>query len=508
MPTASFYWHDYETTGVDKCRDRPAQFAGQRTTLELEPVGEPLSIYCKPAPDVLPQPAACLITGITPQRCEREGVIETGFAARIHEELAAPGTCGVGYNSIRFDDEFTRNLLYRNFYDPYEREWKNNNSRWDIIDLARLCYALRPQGIEWPRREREKYAQASALCDSRAQDARYSDGVPSFKLGDLAAANGLAHEHAHDALSDVQATIALARLLRMRQPRLWNFYFALRRKQRAFELLDYAHRTPVLHVSSRYPAERGCLAMVVPLAQLPDRPNSVVVYDLAIDPAPLLELDADEIADRLFTPQADLPEDIARIPLKLVHANKSPALAPLSALKDADTARIGLDVERCQRHLQLLHNAPDLPEKLRHVFARVRDSNEKIDQELAIYQGFASDPDKRLFGEVRRASPVELAARDFGFRDPRYTELLFRYRARNWPQTLDADERARWEAFRRTRLTESVPLTTLTLDQYVAEIAAARANKATTGTEQALLDQLDAWGRSIAAELASDPVAS
>jgi exodeoxyribonuclease-1 len=476
MRTESFFWHDYETTGTDSRRDRPVQFAGQRTTLELEPVGEPLSIYCQPARDIVPQPAACLITGITPQRCERKGVIEAEFAARIHEELAQPGTCGAGFNSIRFDDEFTRNLLYRNFYDPYEREWKNNNSRWDIIDLARLCYALRPQGIEWP-------------------------DAPSFKLGDLAAANGLAHEHAHDALFDVRVTIALARLLRMRQPRLWDFYFALRRKQRALELLDYVHRTPVLHVSSRYPAERGCLAMIVPLAQLPDRPNSVIVYDLAADPAPLLELDADEIADRLFTPQADLPEDIARIPLKLVHANKSPALAPLSALKDADTARIGLDVERCQRHLQLLHNAADLPEKLRHVFATVRDSNEKIDPELAIYQGFASDSDKRLFGEVRRASPVELAARDFGFRDPRYTELLFRYRARNWPQTLDADERARWEAFRRTRLIEPSPLTTLTLDQYFAEIAAARTNPAATGAQLALLDQLELWGRGLAAEL-------
>ena len=476
MPTASFYWHDYETTGVDKCRDRPAQFAGQRTTLGLEPVGEPQSIYCKPALDVLPQPAACLITGITPQHCEREGVIEAEFAARVHAELSVPGTCGAGYNSIRFDDEFTRNLLYRNFYDPYEREWKHDNSRWDIIDLARLCYALRPQGIEWP-------------------------DPPSFRLVDLASANHLAHARAHDALSDVQATIAFARLLRMRQPRLWDFYFALRRKQRAIELLDYAHRTPVLHVSSRYPAERGCLAMVVPLAQLPDRPNSVVVYDLAIDPTPLLELDADEIADRLFTPQADLPEDIARIPLKLVHANKSPALAPSSALKDTDTARIGLDVERCQRHLQLLHNAADLPEKLRHVFARVRDSNEKIDPELAIYRGFAGDSDKRLFGEVRRASPVELATRDFGFRDPRYTELLFRYRARNWPQTLDADERARWEAFRRTRLTESSPLTTLTLDGYLAEIAAARTNQAAAGAQLVLLDQLEAWGREVAAGL-------
>jgi exodeoxyribonuclease-1 len=476
---ASFYWHDYETFGIDPRRDRPAQFAGQRTTLDLEPIGEPLSIYCKPAPDILPQPAACLITGITPQLAERDGVIEAEFAARVHEELAQPGTCGVGYNSIRFDDEFTRNLLYRNFYDPYEREYKHDNARWDIIDLARMCHALRPQGIEWPLRE---------------------NGAPSFRLEDLAAANKLVHAHAHDALSDVQATIAFARLLRARQPRLWDFYFALRRKQKAFELLDYTHRTPVLHVSSRYPAERGCLAMVVPLTPLPDRPNAIVVYDLTADPAPLLELDAEDIADRLFTPQADLPEDVVRIPLKLVHANKSPALAPLSTLAGTDTARIGLDPERCMAHLQLLHNAPDLPEKLRRVFATQRDASEKTDPELAIYRGFASDADKRLFGEVRRTPHAELGKREFGFRDPRFAELLFRYRARNWQHTLNTDENARWNEFARLRLTQSVPLTALTLDQYFVEIASLRANTTASGAQHVVLDQLDDWGHHIAAE--------
>src|SRR5215831_17117708 len=269
----SFFWHDYETFGIDPCRDRPAQFAGLRTTYDLEPVGEPLAIYCKPARDVLPTPFSCLITGITPQRAERDGLVEAEFAARVHDELSAPGTCAVGFNSIRFDDEFTRNLLYRNFYDPYAREWENGNSRWDVIDLVRMCYALRPQGIEWPVRD---------------------DGTPSFRLEDLTAANRLWHQQAHDALSDVHATIAIARLMRVRQPRLFDWFFALRRKQRAFELLDCIQRTPVLHVSSRYPAERGCIAMVVPLAIHPDQPNKVIVYDLDSDPAPLLELDPDD----------------------------------------------------------------------------------------------------------------------------------------------------------------------------------------------------------------------
>ena len=475
----SFYWHDYETFGTDSKRDRPAQFAGLRTTLELEPIGEPLTLFCKPPPDVLPNPEACLLTGITPQHALREGVIEAEFAARIHEELAAPGTCGVGYNSIRFDDEFTRNLFYRNFYEPYTREWDNENSRWDIIDLARLAYALRPQGIEWPLRE---------------------DNKPSFRLGDLTTANHLAHAQAHDALSDVHATLAFARALRNAQPRLWNFYYALRRKRQAFTFLDHVRRTPVLHVSARYPAERGNLAMVVPLAAHPAQHNSVIVYDLDADPTPLLELDADAIADRVFTPKADLPEGVERIALKAVHANKSPALAPLSALAGVDTQRIRLDIARCEKHLDMLRNAADLAEKVRRVFASARD-DAPVDPELAIYRGFVEDADKCRLREVRRTPPAQLGASDFGFRDARYPELLYRYRARNWPDTLTSIEEQRWREFRRERLCSAGPLTTLTLGDYFAQIATLRQCE---GVQHSLLDQLEQWGHNLAADLGTD----
>lgn len=475
MSNASFYWHDYETFGVDSRRDRPSQFAGQRTTLDLEPIGEPLTIYCKPAPDILPSPASCLITGITPQLAQSEGLIESDFAARVHDELAQPDTCGAGYNSLRFDDEFTRNLLYRNFYDPYAREWENGNSRWDVIDLARMCCALRPQGIEWPQRE---------------------DGAVSFRLEDLSAANHLSHQHAHDALSDVQATIALARLLRARQPRLFEFYFGLRRKQRAFDLLDYIHRTPVLHVSSRYPANRGCLAMVAPLTPQPDRPNCILVYDLSVDPKPLIQLDADEIADRIFTPRADLPEDVERIPLKAVHANRSPALAPISVLAGVDTARLGLNVDTCRKHLELLQNAPDVAEKLRRVYTRAQDSDKRLDPELALYGGgLPSDADRRLLREVRATAPEELGSRPFLFADSRYNEMLFRYRARNWPSTLTNEEHARWSEWCSQRLSTSTELTTRTFEDYFREIEQLRVENGRTAAQTSILDALELWGR-------------
>ncbi|MEP6484048.1 MAG: exodeoxyribonuclease I [Rudaea sp.] len=487
MRKPSFFWHDYETFGIDSRRDRPSQFAGIRTTLDLEPIGDPVSFYCKLAPDVLPRPMSCLITGLTPQKVERDGVSEAEFASRVHDELSQPGTCGVGYNSIRFDDEFTRNLLYRNFFDPYEREWKDGNSRWDIIDLARMSYALRPEGIVWPTRD---------------------DGLPSFKLEDLSAANGLAHAHAHDALSDVYATLELARLLKRSQPKLWDFYFSLRQKQHALELLDWAHLTPVLHISSRYATDRGCVAMVVPLTVHPDQQNKVIVYDLDVDPTPLIELDAEEIADRVFTSRDALPDDVARIPLKAVSINKSPALAPMSVLRETDAKRVNLDRERGERHLAQLRAATKVAEKCRRVFATLRGNQERVDPELGIYSGFACDADRKLFQKVRSTAPDNLGNSDFGLKDWRCEDLLFRYRARNHPHTLTRTEHDRWDQFRRTRLTQSTPLSTITLDEFFGEIAAARLDPANAGSRTVVLDQIEEWGRALARELATEPVTS
>lgn len=485
MEPSTFFWHDYETTGTDPARDRPLQFAGIRTDMQLVPVDDPVMLYCQPAPDILPAPAAALVTGITPQQAQRDGVIEATFAASVHEQLARPGTCGVGYNSLRFDDAFTRHLLYRNFHDPYAREWRDGNSRWDIIDLARMAHALRPEGIEWPVND---------------------EGTPSFRLEHLASANHLEQRHAHDALSDVEATIALARLLRARQPLLWEWYFNLRRKPAVLGQIDIARMTPLLHVSSRYPASRGCLAMIAPVAVHPLRPTEVIVVDLAADPADLLQLDADAIADRLFTPRADLPEGVQRVPVRTIHVNRSPALAPLAVLKGTDTTRIGLDVDANLAHGARLREAVGLAEKLRRVYANAAAAAPAEDAELALYGGFLPDADRPLLERVRATPPGQLGTTDFPFRDRRYPELLFRYRARNWPDTLDADERLRWDEFRRERLTRATPLTTLTVDAYFMAIAALRQAPTTTGRQQVLLDQLDAWGRAVHADLPAAPL--
>ena len=316
--STTLYWHDYETFGVDPRRDRPAQFAGLRTDEALNEIGEPLVIYCKPARDVLPQPEACLLTGITPQIADEQGIPEALFIRRILEELAQPETCGVGYNTLRFDDEVTRHSLYRNFFDPYAREWQQGNSRWDIIDLVRMTYALRPDGIEWPQHE---------------------DGRPSFRLEALTTANNIGHAAAHDALSDVRATIGLARLLRQQQPRLYGWLFQLRNKNKVAAQLDLIAHNPVLHTSRMYSAETGCTTLVMPMIAEPGNNNSVLVYDLRVDPAPFIDLDSAELIERLFTPSKDLPEGMTRLPVKSIKINKCPALAPRSTLSPQITER-------------------------------------------------------------------------------------------------------------------------------------------------------------------------
>ncbi|BFM12894.1 exodeoxyribonuclease I [Simiduia litorea] len=469
----SLFWHDYETWGANPAQDRPAQFAGVRTDEDLNVIGEPLMFYAKPTCDLLPHPEACLITGITPQKALAEGISEPEFIAKIHAEFSQPGTCGVGYNSLRFDDEVTRYTLYRNFYDPYEREWKNGNSRWDLIDVVRMTYALRPDGIEWPVKE---------------------DGSPSFKLEDLARANHLLHDAAHDALSDVYATIALARLIKTKQPKLYDYAYGLRLKDAVQQQFDWINKKPLLHVSSRFPAAQGCSALVMPLAPHPINKNAIIVYNLAVDPTPLMNLNAADIRARVFCADADLPQGAARIPLKLVHANKSPMLAPLSMLTESVANRLHIDRALCERHWAMLRNA-DLNSVLREVFSQ-NDFAPNSDPEQQLYQGFLPNEDKPLMQQVRDSAPEFLA--NIQFKDQRLNALLMRYRARHFFHTLSEEEQFEWEEQCYMRLTEPAQGAGIVLDAYFDRIAELAQQPNQTERNQMILRELDAYGASLA----------
>ena len=387
--TASFFWHDYETFGADPVRDRPSQFAGIRTDADFVEIGEPLTLYCQPPPDLLPHPEACLITGITPQLARERGVPEPEFIAAIHQQMSEPNTCSLGYNSLRFDDEVTRHTLYRNFFDPYAREWQNGNSRWDLIDMVRMCRALRPEGIEWPDRE---------------------DGTPSFRLEHLTAANGISHAEAHDALSDVRATIAMARLIRQQQPKLFAYLFDLRSKHRVAEVLNVAEQRPVLLSSFIFPATRYCTGLVMPLCMHPDNKNAVICADLGVDPQPLLQLGVDELRERLFTPRDQRTAGQAPVGLTTVQLNRCPALAPSTLLDDQVAQRIGLDLVAARGYYQQLRTAgKPLQAKLQQLYQQPP-AVTATDPEAMLYSGgFFSDRDRATMAEVRVAREQELA---------------------------------------------------------------------------------------------------
>lgn len=391
--------------------------------------------------------------------------------------MMEPSTCVAGYNSIRFDDEFSRNLFYRNLYDPYEREYKNNNSRWDLIDLARMCYALRPEGINWPEHE---------------------PGNPSFRLEHLSAANRIEHEGAHEALSDVMATIALARLILQKQPRLFDWALKMRDQRFVMQMLGTVRPEPLLHTSSRIPANRGCTSLVLPLSVYPERKKSVIVFDLMTDPEPLLSLSAEEISDRLFTPSDDLPEGVERIALKAVHSNHVPMIAPAATLQGVDCQRIGLDPERCYRHAEQLLNAlPRVRSKVMDVFSPLPPGGETDPDHMIYTGGFFSNDDRALLAKVHTTRPQELAGLQWPFKDQRLKEMLFRYRARNYPSTLNQQESARWQEQRLARLHQPADARLLTPATYRLEIAAARTQNPDDHRAQRILDQLEAWGEQI-----------
>ncbi|MEE9425725.1 MAG: exodeoxyribonuclease I [Methylococcales bacterium] len=477
MQPNSFYWIDYETFGANPRVDRPSQFAGLRTDSQLNVIDEPLVIFCKQSNDYLPHPDACLITGITPQLANQKGICETDFIQSIVNELQVPGTCTVGYNNIRFDDEITRHSLYRNLLDPYEHEWRNNNSRWDLIDVMRLMCALRPEGIEWPNDE---------------------DGNPVFRLEKLTEANAIEHGNAHDALADVEATIALARLVKKTQPKLFGYCVEHRIKSSIFPLLNVTDMTPVLHVSSRYPASRHCIAMIAPIAAHPVNKNGIIVYDLAVNPEPLIELDADAIVERLYTPKAELPEAVERIALKTIHANKCPIVVPVNALRQQDAVRLNIDRAAGDKHLAMLKShQPQLQKKLQEVFQEdsVQQSN---DPDFMLYSGgFIGDSDKSLLRKLHTIPINELVDFTPAFQDQRLPEMLFRYRARNYPETLTADERLSWDAYRHDRLQSPEAGTGLNLSVYQSIVNELRQSVTDPLEDQNILDELENYAKSI-----------
>jgi len=428
----SLFWHDYETSGINPSFDQPLQFAGIRTNENLDIIGDPIVLFCKPHLDIIPSPQACLVTGISLQQAYSEGLKEPDFISTIHAEMIKPGTCSVGYNSIKFDDEFTRFTLYRNFFDPYEREWKNGNTRWDILDMMRMARALRPEGIEWPN---------------------HLDGKPSFKLEDLTRANGIDHSDAHDALSDVYATISIAKLIKSKQPKLFDYLYNIRKKHEVDKIINTNDKRPFFYVSGILPSDNMYGSIMLPLAKHPENKNAMICWNLMKDPSCLINKSVEALQENFFNLHVSERSSDIFTPL-IISLNKAPAVTPINLITPEIAQKLALDMEICRLNMEKVIQF-DISEKLRQIY-QLQIAQSTKSAESALYSGFIPKEDIKTLESVRGASMEDFSNNSYIFNDNRMNELLFLYRGRNYPESFSQDERKIWKEICRDRLVNGI----------------------------------------------------
>lgn len=473
----TFFFYDLETSGIDSRASRIMQFAGQRTDLNLNPIGEPENLFIKLTPDVLPDPDAILITGITPQATMSDGLTEVEFLRYFTDEIATPNTIFLGYNTVRFDDEFMRCLHYRNFYDPYEWQWQDGKSRWDLLDVVRMTRALRPDGIQWPFS---------------------ADGKPTNRLELITGLNKLSHEHAHDALSDVYATIEVARLIRNKNTKLFDYLLSMRDKRKVAELVDADQ--PFVYSSGQYSSDFEKTTVVAKICDHPKR-QGALVFDLRNDPAVYKDKTTEELAE-LWKWKKDAAEE--RLPVKALQFNKCPAVAPLGVLDEKSQQRLKLDMEAVKKHWAALKNMKDLEEKLckavdildEHFQTTLLADERHVDGQL--YDGFFGNQDKQKMRVVRAAKVEELSDLNLSFEDNRLKSLLPLYKARNFPSALSTEERTTWDEYCKTQLLHGGNQSRMA--KYLARLQDIMAKGNLTDHQQYLIEELRLYAESIMPE--------
>lgn len=436
-PQPSFFFYDLETSGLSPREDRIMQFAGQRTTLDLKPLGDPINLLVKLADDTLPSPGAIMVTKITPQSTQQDGLTEKELCDYLATEIFTPETCVIGYNSIRFDDEFIRHLFWRNFYDPYEWQWQDGRSRWDLLDVVRLTRALRPEGIKWPFQPK-KIKDPATGADQTIQ-------VPTNRLELITKLNGITHAHAHDALSDVEALIDVTRLIKERQPQLYDYLFKMRAKRAVQKLINLDDKKPFVYACGSYSSDHQKTTVAFPLA--PGRNGNLLVFDLRYNLDELLADTTREAQERSFYPI-----------VKELAYNKCPAVAPLGVLEQADGwQKLGLTSDQIQANLKSLLAHPEFAEQMRTRIENKPEWPPAIDPESALYDGFLPEPDRMRCAKVRSADADTLADLGPGFTDERLPDLLLHYKAKNFPSSLSEADNLKWEEYRSQRLARQAP---------------------------------------------------
>lgn len=464
----TFFFYDLETSGLNPRQDRIMQFAGIRTDAQLQQIGEPYNILVKLNDDTLPSPDALLVTGITPQETQADGYTEAEFAKLLVEEVFTPDTVTIGFNNIRFDDEFIRALFWRTFNDPYEWAWRDGRSRWDLLDVVRMTRALRPDGIIWP----------------------VVDGKEVNKLELITKQNGIDHFKAHDALSDVEALISVTKLIKEKQPQLYDYLFAMREKKNVQALVNLDDKKPFVYVSGQYDMQYHKATVAFPLTA--GRNSNVVVYDLRYDPTPFIALSRDDLSKR-FTANWEerQAENFEKVPVKELQYNRAPAVAQLGVLeRENGWERIGLTQDMIARHRALLLQSPEFAENIRSLYEGRPEYPKEKDAEAQLYDGFVSDTDKLRIEKIRSASANELADLHPSFTDERLTSLLLHYKARNYPSSLAEDEVGQWEVWRGARIKAQLP-------NFVQRLQELAKTYSGDDSKEYILQELQLWAESI-----------
>ncbi len=477
---ASYYFYDLETSGLNPRIDRAMQFAGQRTDLDFNPIGEPDNILIKLADDTLPSPSAIMVTGITPQATLADGMSEPEFCRYFSKQIATPNTTIMGYNSVRFDDEFMRHTLWRNFYDPYEWQWQDGRSRWDMLDVVRLTRALRPEGIKWPVTP---------------------EGYSTNRLELITKLNGIEHEHAHDALADVIALIEVTKLIKAKQPQLYDFLYSKRGKREVASLVDPNAPRPFVYASGRYPGKYEKTTVAYPVA--PAENGAVWVYDLRYNLDDLLqgEAAAREAGTIDFEkPWHDRdPWEKGFLPImKKMQYNRCPAIAPLGVLeKENGWEKIQLSKETIEKNLKSLLAHPEFVQRI--TSKNRPEYPPALDAESALYDGFLEQQDRILCAAVRNNDVEDLTNFSPHFQDERLAELLVHYKAKGYPASLNSAETEQWEQYRTERLQRQAKPFFADLQRIKTQLAKGETFNGKSADEcNYLVEELRLWYESIA----------
>ena len=478
----TFFFYDLETSGFSPQNDRIMQFAGQRTDENLNRIGEPINILVRLNDDVLPSPSALMVTKISPQKTVEEGYTEAEFSKMLVEEYFTPDTVIIGYNNVRFDDVHIQHLLWRNFYPPYDWQWKDSRSRWDLLDVVRMIRVLRPEGINWPFVVNEGTGEKFA----------------ANKLELLTKENGILHENAHDAMSDVDGLIDVARLLKEKQPQIFDYLFKIRSKNEVQKLVNLENPKPFVYTSGRFKVEFEKTTVAFPIA--PAKNQNVIVWDLRFSPEKFIDWSEDQILENITADfETRSSDDFEPIAAKILQYNKCPAVAPMGVLTEENQQRLKIDLAEIQKNLDILRKNPHFAENLRSAFERRsevfqdKSSAEKPAPEARLFEGFVSRSDDIKIEAVRNSTDRELADFHPDFTDERLTDLLLHYKARSFPKSLSSQEKELWEEYRVENLQKMMP-------NFMKEFQEIANNQNLNSQEEYILEEIKLWLENILPE--------